>query len=81
MVGESRKSGPVWKNDIEKYFNKNDIVHMAARGMMLDSYMWVSMNYPMLIGRIEAKTMPPGGWSDEWIRRFKEWASSGWPEE
>jgi hypothetical protein len=71
---------PVWTRDIETYFTHNDIVHMAARGVILDSYMWVSMNYPKIIGRIETKSMPPGGWSDNWIARFKEWAKAGWPK-
>ncbi|MGO7898529.1 hypothetical protein ACC719_13770 [Rhizobium ruizarguesonis] len=70
---------PVWTNDIENYFNHNDIMHMAGRGVILDSYMWVSMNYPKIIGRIESKSMPPGGWSDAKIHRFKDWANAGWP--
>jgi hypothetical protein len=73
------KNAPVWMNDIETYFTHTDIVHMAARGVHLDSYMWVSMNYPNIIGRIESKSMPPGGWSDQRIARFKEWAKAGWP--
>lgn len=73
-------SDPVWKDDIEKYFTNTDVVHMSARCVYLDSYMWVSMNYPRLIGKIENKTMPPGGWSDDWIARFKLWAANGWPE-
>lgn len=71
---------PVWKDDIQKYFNDNDIMHMAARGAMLDSYMWVSMNYPKIIGRIKDKSMPPGGWPQEKIDRFELWARNGWPK-
>jgi hypothetical protein len=78
--GATNASPPVWMNDIETYFDHNDIVHMAARGVHLDSFMWVSMNYPRIIGRIESKSMPPGGWSDERIARFKEWAKAGWPQ-
>lgn len=72
---------PVWKDDIEDYFTKTDIDHMAARGMMLDSYMYVSMNYPNIIPRIKDGSMPPGGWKKEWIERFEEWAANGWPRE
>jgi hypothetical protein len=71
---------PVWTNDIQTYFTHDDIVHMAARGVILDSYMWVSMNYPKIIGRIETKSMPPGGWPDDRIARFREWAKAGWPK-
>lgn len=73
-------AGPVWDDDIEDYFTRNDVMHMAPRGVMLDSYMWVSANYPIIIPRIENKTMPPGGWSDAKIARFKQWARDGWPK-
>jgi hypothetical protein len=76
----SETSDPVWTNDIANYFTKIDVQHMSARGVYLDSYMWVSMNYPRIIGKIETKVMPPGGWTDDRIARFKLWAKNGWPE-
>jgi len=40
---DAKTAAPVWMNDIQNYSTDTDIAHMAARGVILDSYMWVSI--------------------------------------
>jgi hypothetical protein len=71
----------VWKGDIEKLFTKTDIDHMSTFGVMLDSYTYCKVHYPMILARILDDSMPPGNpWKPEWKDRFQKWQQGGFLE-
>lgn len=65
--------------DILPLFRSYDIDSMKEyKGIDLSSYEEVKKLAQVIYGRLSAKTMPcDGPWSDDNVRKFKEWMESG----
>lgn len=64
--------------DIQPLFRPFDIESMKPMGIDLSSYEEVKKNGQNIYGRLSAKDMPcDGPWSDQAIKKFKEWMDSG----
>ena len=81
---ETTDSSPSFEKDIRPLFSSDDIDHMAAMGVLLDDYQYMSdpgnaqAVYDYLAGALEPR-MPPGGpyWTDEQLDLFSTWMKSG----
>lgn len=71
-----------WNDPIKTYFTAYDITHMKQVQPQIDlgDYTSVKDNAVFIYPRLEDKSMPPGGWPDEWIANFKAWIEAGSPE-
>ncbi len=64
--------------DIRPLFRDKDIKAMKAIGIDLSSYEDVKKRAQHIYARLSAKGMPcDGPWSDNDVRKFKEWVDSG----
>jgi hypothetical protein len=71
-----------WNVPIKTYFTSYDITHMKQVQPQIDlgDYTSVKDNAVLIYPRLADKSMPPGGWVDEWIQNFKDWIEAGYPE-
>ncbi len=64
--------------DIRPLFRPYDVESMKPNGIDLSSYPEVKSRAKDIYSALSAKEMPcDGGWSDENLRKFKEWMEGG----
>jgi hypothetical protein len=72
-----------FERDILPLFRPVDIEHMAAHGVQLDDYAYMSEpeNAERVYQSIQAKRMPPpedgATWPQDQVRRLREWIDAG----
>ena len=76
--GEIKMGKLSFNTDIRPLFRPFDIVSMKPYGIDLSSYEGVKNRAQDIYARLSAKDMPcVGPWSDNNVRKFKEWMESG----
>jgi len=67
-----------FNTDIRPLFRRYDVESMKPYGIDLSSYEGVKKHAQDIYARLSAKDMPcVGPWSDNNVRKFKEWMESG----
>ncbi len=70
-----------YAQDIRPLFRNKDIACMTPYGFDLSQLGDVRMNSALIYERLAEKTMPQdGAWSDENIKKFKQWMDEGMAE-
>ena len=76
--GEIKMGKLSFNTDIRPLFSPFDISSMKPHGIDLSSYESVKKHAQNIYTRLSAKDMPcVGPWSDNNVKKFKEWMESG----
>ncbi|WP_299817314.1 hypothetical protein [uncultured Roseibium sp.] len=73
-----------WENTIKDYFTAKDVACMTPRGVLLDSYDYVSnqQHAQAIYIKVKSGAMPIGepAWTADKVQTFFDWVKAGAPK-